>query len=57
MDMGGMFAAFDDSMPVEMSVTVWQEFDDYGSAFTIEPPAAPDVTAAFGALFSDLVTT
>ena len=56
MDMGDMFAAFDDSMQVEMSVAVWQEFDDYGSAFTIEPPAAPDATAAFGALFTDLVS-
>lgn len=32
---------------LELSIDTWQEFDNYGEAFVIEPPDAVDVTADF----------
>lgn len=57
MNMGEMMSAmFDDSIQVEMSVGVWQDFDQYGQSFDIEAPDAVDVTGQFNSLFSDLVS-
>ena len=57
MNMGEMMQAMvGDSMQVEMSVGLWQEFDDYGESFVIDPPEAVDLTNRFDSLFAGLVT-
>ena len=55
MNMGEMFGSLAYEADIEMSVSVWQEFDEYGKSFDLEPPAAVDVTDQFSSLFGDLL--